>query len=95
MVETADYRANAPLKNTASLRSALICKENEGQQKARTAKNDMEENVKKVGLKIEEAADQRRWREGVSDCGRDEVYPATFGDEKTGYDDDEMELQLS
>ena len=38
--------------------------ESEWAAKARTAKNDVEES-KKVGLKIEEAADRSRWREGV------------------------------
>ena len=30
-----------------------------------TWRRQVEESVKKVGLKIEEAADQMRWREGV------------------------------
>ena len=43
----------------------------------------MEESVKKVGLKIEEAGDRTRRCE--SDRGGDEMYPATFGnEEKTG-----------
>ena len=43
----------------------------------------MQEKEKKVGLKIEEAADRTRWREGVRGIrGGDKVYPATFGDEE-------------
>ena len=43
----------------------------------------MKECVKEVGLKIEEAADQTRWRGGgESSRGGDEVYLATFGNEE-------------
>ena len=46
----------------------------------------MEESVKEVGLKIEEAADRTRWKGRCeSNRGKDEVYLATFGiEEKTG-----------
>ena len=51
------------------LKKSMMMKVN-GQRKRGRPKNDMEEeveeSVKKVGLKIEEAADRMRWREGVS-----------------------------
>ena len=45
-----------------------------------TWKKQVEESVKKVGEKIEEATD--RTRRSESDRGGDEVYSATFGNEE-------------
>ena len=48
-----------------------------------TWRMQVEESVKKVGLNIEGAGDQTDGR-CESNCGGGEVYPATFGNEKTG-----------
>ena len=55
----------------------------------------MEERVKKVGLKIEEAADRTRWREGVRaiaegmKCIRPPLETKKKKRIETGYDDDD------
>ena len=50
------------------LKKAMMMEVNGQRKRGRpkmTWKRQMEERVKKVGLKIEEAADRTRWREGV------------------------------
>ena len=52
------------------LKEALMMEVNGQRKRGRpkmTWKRQVEESVKKVGLKIEEAADRTRWREGVRD----------------------------
>ena len=55
-------------KDDNILKKAMMMEVN-GQRKRRrpkmTWKRQVEESVKKVGLKIEGAADRTRWREGV------------------------------
>ena len=50
------------------LKKAMVMEVNGQRKRGRpkmTWKRQVEEGVKKVGLKIEEAADRTRWREGV------------------------------
>ena len=50
------------------LKKAMMLKVNGKRKRGRpklTWRRQVEESVKKVGLKIEEAADRTRWREGV------------------------------
>ena len=50
------------------LKKAMMMEVNGQRKRGRpkiTWKRQVEESVKKVGLKIEEAADRTRWREGV------------------------------
>ena len=50
------------------LKKAMMLEVNRKQKRGRpkmTWRRQLEESVKKVGLKIEEAADRTRWREGV------------------------------
>ena len=75
------------------LKKAMMLEVNGQRKQGRpkmTWRRQLEESVKKVGLKIEEAADRTRWRRCESDCGRDEVYPATFSDEEKN----EMKLEM-
>ena len=68
------------------LQKAMMMKVNGKRKRGRpklTWWKQVEERAKKVGLKIEEARDRTRWREGVrAIADGDEVYPATFGNEE-------------
>ena len=68
------------------LQKAMMTEVNRQRKRGRskmTWKRQLEESVKKVGLKIEEAADRTRWKgRSESNRGGDEVYSATFGDEE-------------
>ena len=66
-----------------ALRKALEFNVNEPRKRGRpkkTWKRQVEEEIRKVGLRREDAPNRARWRE--SDCHRSEVNPATpvFGD---------------
>ena len=55
-------------ENDNVLKKAMMMEVNGQRKRGRpkmTWKRQVEESVKKVGLKIEEAADRTRWREGV------------------------------
>ena len=64
-----------------------------------TWRRQVEESVKKVGLKIEEAADRMGWREGVRAIaeGMSSIQPPSVTrkelDWNTGYDDDDFAVQ--
>ena len=72
------------------LKKTMMMEVNGKQQRGRpelTWRRQVEESVKKVGLKIERGSWRSNEMEGRcdSDCGGDEVYPAAFGyEEKTG-----------
>ena len=77
------------------LKKAMMLEVNGKRKRGRpkmTWRRQVEESVKEVGLKIEEAADRTRRREGVRAIAENEMYPATiFGyEEETGLklDDD-------
>ena len=70
--------------NNNILKKAMILEVNGKRKRGRpkmTWRRQVEESVEKVGLKVEEAADRTRWREGVRAIAEG-MSPAIFGDEK-------------
>ena len=70
------------------LKKAMMMKVNwkrKGGRSKLTWRRQVEESVKKFGLKIEESGDRTRWREGVKAIAEGRAIAATFGnEEKTG-----------